>query len=408
MKWKLSRKSKAITKVPTTQAPLQFNFYFETVSARLGILQVILYLSLFSFVVLSFLRNTDLITYRNFYYFFKDLNASAETVDLFETDSISYPTAEEQSFALWRQGLAVAGNDSLTVFTATGRQTLSRPLQYRNPIAVGTGKYLMVYELGGTQYSVYNSYTRLYTGKSDYPIYGATVSESGSYALISRSEQYNSIVSLYNDNFVLLNRYNRNGYVTDVALNSKGTRLAILTAMPEDGLLSTSLSIYVPREAGEGNQVTLTSSIGLSCAFTDTNEINVLCRDGLYSVTDGGEIGREQLFAGREIICAELTEEGATVVLRESPVSQESTVLIYDKSAKLLHERKMMKMVTQVSRRDGTVFLLREDGVDQLRLRGAQLTGMDCATNGKTILAVNGDYVLLCSPQKAEYLRFSS
>ena len=82
------------------------NAYYESISAGLGILQVILYLSLFTFVVLSFFRNTELITYRNFYYFFKDLNASAETVDVFDADSVTYPTSGEQSFALYRKGLA--------------------------------------------------------------------------------------------------------------------------------------------------------------------------------------------------------------------------------------------------------------------------------------------------------------
>ena len=42
------------------------NPYYEKISAGLGIVQVVLYLTLFSFVVLSFLRNTNLITYQNF------------------------------------------------------------------------------------------------------------------------------------------------------------------------------------------------------------------------------------------------------------------------------------------------------------------------------------------------------
>ena len=120
------------------------NDYYESVSAGLGIGQVVLYLALFAFVILSFFRNTELITYQNFYYFFKDLNASAETVDVLASDSVSYPTSDEQSFALYRKGLAVAGNNGVTLFTATGRQTLSKSFQYQNPIAVGSGKYLLV------------------------------------------------------------------------------------------------------------------------------------------------------------------------------------------------------------------------------------------------------------------------
>ena len=105
--------------------------YYESISERFGITQVLLYLSLLVFVVLSLIGNTELLTYQNFYYFFKDLGASAETVDVLHTDSLSYPTDSAQSFTLYRQGLAIAGNTSVTVFTPSGRQTLSRMARHR-------------------------------------------------------------------------------------------------------------------------------------------------------------------------------------------------------------------------------------------------------------------------------------
>lgn len=384
------------------------NAYYESISAGLGILQVVLYLSLFTFVVLSFFRNTELITYRNFYYFFKDLNASAETVDVFDADSVTYPTSSEQSFALYRKGLAVAGGESLTVFSATGRQTLSQTLQYRAPVAVGTGKYLLVYEQGGTKYSVYNSYTRLYTGVSDYPIYGATVSDAGSFALISRSEQYNSVVSLYSSNFALINRYNRNGYVTCTALNEKGTRLAILTSTVSDGLFSTTLTTHIPKENGEGTVATLGTSIGLSCAFTKSGEVCVLSTDSLYFVSEKGELKGSYPFLGREIVCAELSADGASVVLCDTPISQKNQIILFDKNANMTYNKETDEAVTQISRIGSTVYLVCAGGVDRLDLQTEALTRHACVTDGRRLLAIDENEAFFCSPQKAEYLRFAS
>ena len=172
------------------------NEYYEAVSQRFGLAQVFLYLALLAFVAVSLLTNTNLITYQNLYYFVKDLNATTERVDVLHSDAISYPTDVSQDFALYRQGLAVAGNTSVTVFTSTGRQTVSRNVQYQNPVAVGTGKYLLVYELEGNQYSLYNSYTQIHTGKSSAPIRCATMSPCGMYAVVTESEQYSSVVEL--------------------------------------------------------------------------------------------------------------------------------------------------------------------------------------------------------------------
>ena len=69
-----SKKKKEIT------PEMPQNAHYEAISSRLGILQVVLYLSLFAFVVLSLITNSELVTYRNFYYFFKDLNASFESI----------------------------------------------------------------------------------------------------------------------------------------------------------------------------------------------------------------------------------------------------------------------------------------------------------------------------------------
>ena len=182
----MKRKSARISVRP--ERPL--DAYYESISERFGITQVLLYLSLLAFVVLSLIGNTGLLTYQNFYYFFKDLGASAETVDVLHTDALSYPTDSAQSFTLYRQGLAIAGNTSVTVFTPSGRQAISQKLQYDKPTAEGSGKYLLVYDADSTQYSLYTSYAQVRSGKSRYPIRSAAVSASGAYLLLSASDEF--------------------------------------------------------------------------------------------------------------------------------------------------------------------------------------------------------------------------
>lgn len=391
---------------PAVDAPE--NEYFEKISAGLGILQVVLYLSLFAFVVVSFFANTELITYRNFYYFFKDLNASAETVDVFSSDSVTYPSSADQSFTLYRKGLAVAGNESVTVFTATGRQTVSYNIQYQNPIAVGTGKYLLVYEQGGVSFSLYNSYTQIFSGKSEYPIYGAAVSESGVYALISRSEQYTSVVSLYNSDFILINRYNRNGYVTDVAINAKGTRVALLASMRDTGGLTTTLTLYEPKKTDALATARIGDSVGLSCAFADGGNVSVLCKDRVVIVSSNGEIGTSYDFDGRSILAADMGRDGAVVVLRPTPISQRSDVLVFDRNGRTICRKTLDESAAQVDRVGDSVYLLTRSGIVSLNASSGKTQHYACVTERRSILAVDVGDVLLCSAQKAEYIRFSN
>ena len=383
------------------------NEYYEAVSERCGRVQVFLYLILLAFVAVSFLMNTDLITYQNLYYFAKDLNSATETVDVLHTDSISYPTDTSQSFALYRQGLAVAGNTSVTIFTASGRQTVSQNVQYQNPVAVGTGKYLLVYELDGTSYSLYNSYTQIHSGKTEAPIRCATMSDCGMYAIVTESEEYASVVRLYSRSFEPINQYRYNGYVTDVAINAKGTYLSVLMSRMENGALVTNLNVYEPQKDTMYAQCAIGNGLGIRCGFTDSDIVTVLSGDGVYSVSVGGKLISEYHFEGKNIKAFDLSDDGCAVVLKGNRSADKQQVIIFDKKGKIKHQSIVDQTVRSIVEKNGNVYLMCADGL--LRIQGAdgQETFVKCVTEGRVLLVTNEERVLLCSPQKATYENFT-
>ena len=393
---------------PVSATPEERNEYYENISANLGIFQVILYLSLFAFVILSFAKNTNLITYQNFYYFFKDLNASMQTVETDLPDSVTYPTDTEQSITLFRQGVAVAGNHNVTVFTATGRQTVSQIVNFSSPVAVASDKYLLVYDLGGTKYALYNSYTQVYSGESDYPILGASISDAGSYALITQSKDYASVVSLYSNHFTLIGRYQKKGYVMDVAINEKGNLLAILASEAQNGFWSTSLELFKPGEREARAKTLLDDSVGLACAFTASDTVSVLSENTVFYVKDTGKIVGEHSLDGREVTHFELGEYGVSVLLRATSVSEKNTLMIFDKNGKILYNEEEPERSEQMARTKDAIYLLTVNGVGRIDLKNKTYSSVSCKTQDRRLLAVDRSEFLLCSPQKAEYYQVGS
>ena len=384
------------------------NQYYENVSAGLGILQVILYFTLFAFVILSFVGNTNLITYRNFYYFFKDLDASAESIDVFKSDSMTYPTDKTQYFTLYRGGLAVIGDHSVSAFTETGRQTVSETIQYRNPMAEGRGRYLMVYEMGGTQYSLYNSYTQLYADETDYPINGVAVSDSGVYAILSSSESYSSVVSLYNDNFALINRYNKNSFVTDVAIDEKGKLVALLSAEPKGGTFETSLELYVPGETEAKQKLSLRNGMAYSCSFTSSGTLAVLFSDSIVFVSSDGKILNEFDFQGETPLLTDVGDDGAAIMLRRSSISAKNHIIVFDKNGKTLYNKDVDVQVDAFSRFGNALFLMTDSEIQRILLDSGEISTVQHQADPRCILAVDENEALICSPQKAEYIKFQT
>ena len=383
------------------------NEYYEAVSQRFGLAQVFLYLALLAFVAVSLLANTELITYQNLYYFVKDLNAATERVDVLHSDAISYPTNVSQDFTLYRQGLAVAGNTSVTVFTATGRQTVSRNVQYQNPVAVGTGKYLLVYELEGNQYSLYNSYTQIHTGKSSAPIRCATMSPCGMYAVVTESEQYSSVVELYSSDFELMGRYSYPDYVTDVAIDDKGNHLAVLVSRVQDGAFLTELKIYQPKSDQIYSQLELGNGLGLQCGFTDSGHLSVLCGDGVYYVSVRGKLLMEMPFEGQTLTAFDMTSQGCVAVLKKSGNILDHSVIVFDKSGKEIYRGELKQNVQSVAMGDKEFFVMNPDGITRILTASGEETYLPCETDGRVMLVLDDGRILLCSPQRAAYYRFS-
>ena len=390
----------------TVEEVLPQNDYYESISEKLGIAQVVLYLSLLAFVVLSFLRNTDLITYHNFYYFIKDLNASAETVDVWNTDSVSYPTDDVQSFTLYRDGLAVAGDSAVTVFTATGRQTISQTITYHNPVAVGSGKYLLVYDLGGTKYSLYNSYTQIFSGECDYPISDGTVSKSGTYALTSASSDYNSVVYLYNSNFSLINAYKKNGYVMDVAINPKGNSIALVTSTAKDGLFHTELLISKIGETKATATLNIAESLALSCVFTGNDTVSILCSGGLYAYEANGNLINSYEFSGDTVASFAVNASGHAVCLKSLGTSERRSVIVFDKRGSTVYKGSADRQIDSMARYDDIIYLQTAYGVMRLDAKRGSYREELCNTEQTYLLAVGNKEFLLCSSKKATYMSF--
>ena len=402
------QKQNQLTDPTSIQLDAPRNEYYEAVSVRFGHAQVILFVALFAFVILSFLRNSELITYRNFYYFFKDLNASAESVDLTGLSSVTYPTDDEQSFTLYRNGLAVAGNQSVTVFSATGRQTVSKLLEhYSHPVAVGSGKYLLVYESGGTRYSLYNFYNLIHSGSTEYPIASATVSECGMYALISSSESYNSVVLLYNDRFELINRYNKNSYVMDACIDEKGSRLTVLSSALENGAFATKAEIYKPGASEAEATVSLGNAIGIECTYADPSHLIVLCSNEAYFLKSDGRVLEKHSFEGETVRFADLGAHGLALCMDGRIISEKNTIILFDKTGKMLYNNTVPEKIEQIAANEDAVYLLFSGGVRRVLYReGGEESVLPANTEERVMLALGKNELLLCSPQKAVYLQF--
>ena len=128
------------------------------ISACFGMCGTVCAFVLVVFTLLALLIGRNTVTVDNIYYLFKDVY-SMNTVGESEITRLSYSLpASKQDFTLYKKGLAVAGDSEIKLFNSTGRVTLTLGSEFANPRILSSDRFVLVYDMGGDTFSVYNSF----------------------------------------------------------------------------------------------------------------------------------------------------------------------------------------------------------------------------------------------------------
>ncbi len=241
-----------------------YNIFYERISVLFRILSFLMFAAFLFYIVMSAFFNVADFSYENFEYIIRNFALSLEEAKDDSSYAIRYNPDAGRSYSLFGQGLAVCGNSGITVYSSTGRLTCSESHSYKAPQMAVSDKFVLVYDQSGEQYSLYNSFSRVYSDKAGGSIRGAAVAENGYYALIVSSDRYNTAVELYDDTFSLVNRFNKVGYVTDVDISN--SYLMIATAVVSgNNTFDTNIQVFDYSDKTELYSTTVNGNFPLSC-----------------------------------------------------------------------------------------------------------------------------------------------
>ena len=313
--------------------------YYTGLANRFSLARTILYVLLVLFLVITIVFNTELITYQNLYYLVKDINAAALTSSNM-SDYIGYPvSSNEPDFAVYRNGLVVAGSEEVTVLSAAGKQTLSDNVSYAVPCVRASDTYFITFGRGERSFRVYNAFLRLYSGDTDYPIYDACITDDGDFAVVSRSREYKSEVTVYDRDFRKIVSYRNNRYVTSAALSPDGNRLAMASATTENGTPYSILQIVRTGRDKMDVELRLDGIMVYQCTFLSSGRILVVGDTGAWIyATNGNLITELDISSGMPTLYATSVANGRTAFLLKSKQNfSENYLTIFDRNGKVVH-----------------------------------------------------------------------
>lgn len=359
------------------------------------------------FVILFALLFSRAFTYDSMYCFFRDLKAvSAFAPSDYKTVSTAFKQGDVVSLP-YRGGVAVVNSGGVEVYTPNGERLLNVSRSFKNPRAVASRKYLLAYDNGGKTFSVTNSYTELFHGESEYPILGATVSDSGHFALITASGDALSQVLLYDGYFNLIQRFQRASATVGVSLSEDGKRILLLGMTAENGTARSVLSLFKLGADEPEISMVYDKEIPLSAGFTKHKNYTVLTDTGLRCYDADGDLRTEIDVREKTPVGFTVCEDGVLLVQEVDEIHATHQVLVLDEKGKVLYDGTYDRDVKALALTDKVAYLLSDAEVVRIDTKEGEQQSFAVESGAMGIFAIDEDRIRVVYPAKITYIELA-
>lgn len=373
--------------------------YLAKVSYRYAYVKRILCIALV--VVMAFFLFSGNLSYERFYYLAKDIKLANDYVNSVH-DTITYNAGNSQVFAAYRGGLAVASRERLSIFTAGGRELLTSNHSYGNPKLAVSNKQILLYDVGGKQFSLYNSFTQISEEKLDYAIYGADMSENGDFAIITKSEDYNSVVKVYEQSKTTYDYSFISGRVSSVSLSENGSLLAVLLTDTSTDEMKSEIRLYkVGKDEYKSAEISF-GGIPYAVSILENGSIAVVGSRGVNVFNSNLNLTGEFL-SDSEIYLYSFGEDNIAIT-DLSGVGGKTRVLLLSKKCKIEKKYQLDERLIDIALLEDSLFLQELIGFSRVDLKSGKTYSTELIAGGFKMIPIDKDTIVACNEYYARFI----
>ena len=377
------------------------NRYYLKVSRKYMAAGIALMLTLIGYIIFVMLFLGQYVTYDNLKFLVRDMSALS-IPGSGEYSSIVYNGSDELVTSAFRGGTAICTVDSYLYYDSGGGLLVEDSCLYTSPDMVTSGKYLLLYDVGGEGYAVYNQLTRIIERTSSQPIVTGDISDDGSLLLVTRSRETKYVVELYNAAFNKSMSIYKENYVLGAALSPDGEYIVIASGVPADTDLGCEISIIKRGSDTPLYTSSYTHTMPLEIEALDDGFI-LLCDNGLYFFNYSGGITSSYSFTGMNLRYADITKSGAVVVGSVNALGSENKCAVFDSTGENVYSAVLDMRISgaygSVNYDDALAYLTAADKVIKIHPDGTA-EEYTPGTEVLTIVSLNKG-ALLCSRSSA-------
>ncbi len=200
---------------------------------------------------------------------------------------ISISADSESQILTIRDNLAVVSRSGIGLYEFSGHKLFNYNFSYSSPAAVHDGRNILVYDIKGTDLSIFNSFSRVYSQEYPYGVKTACINQGG-FAIVTGESSYRSVAIAYNSKFEEIFRWEcADRYITSVDLSEDGSKLLCTAVNSTDGIYDTLIVIYDAHSGEILCEKSISDELALKAVFSmDGKNIFIMTDSMMYFTSD--------------------------------------------------------------------------------------------------------------------------
>ncbi len=286
-------------------------------------------------VALIFLfSNRDQINGDNFRRLMAKINMGMNSVAE-DNGEIRFDSATVGKTVVFKDGLAHATVEKLTITDRNGTEFQNTALGYRNPCISANSRYVFVYDSGGTGLMVADSFSVLFEHQMEHPIITARMNENGWLVVVTEGEGYLAKVFVYDASHREVYRYSSLGrYILDAAVTVDHKSVILSALNVEGGEIVPELVMFKLNKEKMEWSLPFEGSPCVHLSVKKGGVVNALFKWGMVSVSaKGAELGRYE-FEKKVLQCYSMEDGGQNVFALSATENGDSQLVICNERAK--------------------------------------------------------------------------
>ena len=297
--------------------------------------------------------------------------------------------------------IVLSDDSHLLVYNNDGKVITSEQHTYSNPITVTGSKRILLYDLGGNDFSLYSKYQNIYKKTTDDPIMLARLGSDDTAAVVVKSDKYPSELMVYDETGKNIFNYKSVSRIIDVTFNSDDSGCYITTLGASGGLIVSKMIYYrfnhidydekgspVPAWESEEHE-TLALSVRL---FGDNNIIMFGDKVCAYFDMNGNTLKVYEY--ERDLVDYSSNSSIGAMIFRNEERRTAQLVTI-DSATGVINEKTLDYDVLNLQVNGNNVYMQTKNGVESCTVTGEPLSSVKLDTEYDDFLRVDSYIYLL-------------